>query len=256
MNWQGKRVLVTGSSGVIGRCLVDRLLSMEANILSIDVEPFPFLKTTHRNITHIQNNVGNVIHPIVEFNPEIVFHLAAMFGRTKDSKNYWMNSISNNAVVSHVLLKLLANSTDTKVFVFASSYLVYDPDLYLSTYECSLFEGDNLRPRNVVGLSKYFTEKELEFISMENKNFRSVSARIFRVYGYGSHDIISRWIRSVLKGEDLQVYGRYAQFDYIFADDVAVGLIKMAETKQANGPINLGSGVSTSIDTKQRNQVC
>lgn len=74
-----------------------------------------------------------------------------------------------------------------------------------------------------------------------------MSARIFRVYGRGSRDVISRWVRAGLKDEPIEVYGRNNRFDYIFADDVAEGLIRLAESEAAQGVINLGSGVARSI---------
>jgi len=74
-------------------------------------------------------------------------------------------------------------------------------------------------------------------------------SRIFRVYSYDSREIISRWIRAALKGEPIEVWGRKNHFDYIWAEDVAEGLIKLAETDVKNsGIINLGSGVAHSID--------
>jgi len=44
------------------------------------------------------------------------------------------------------------------------------------------------------------------------------------------------------------VYGRQNSFDFIFADDVAEGLIKLTESEKAQGVVDLGSGVAKGID--------
>ena len=99
-----------------------------------------------------------------------------------------------------------------------------------------------------MGLAKYFTERELDFLWKTERKFRIVSARIFRVYGRGSRDVISRWVRAGLQKEPIEVWGRQNRFDFIFADDVAQGLMRLAESETAQGVINLGSGVARSID--------
>jgi len=246
--WQGKRVLVTGSAGVIGTSLVRKLSSQGATILSIDLSPF---KTSYeQKLKHIQTNLANHIPKEVSaFDPEVVFHLAAAFERTVETPGYWITSFENNVLLSHLLLRELEQCPSLRTFVFASSYLVYDPRLYYGNQGIYyLKETDAIAPRNLVGLAKYFTERELEFIQKTKSKYRTISARIYRVYGRGSRDVISRFIRAGLQGEPVEVWGTKSRFDYIFADDVAEGLIRLAESDAAQGIINLGSGVARSID--------
>jgi len=246
--WQGKRVLVTGSAGVIGTSLVRKLSSQGATILSIDLSPF---KTSYeQKLKHIQTNLANHIPKEVSaFDPEVVFHLAAAFERTVETLGYWITSFENNVLLSHLLLRELEQCPSLRTFVFASSYLVYDPRLYRGNQGVYyLRESDAIAPRNLVGLAKYFTERELEFIQKTVGKYRTISARIYRVYGRGSRDVISRFIRSSLRGKPIEVWGRKNRFDYIFADDVAEGLMRLAESEAIDGIVNLGSGVPHSID--------
>ena len=97
-----------------------------------------------------------------------------------------------------------------------------------------------------MGAAKYYTENELDFVCQDEK-MSGVSARIFRVYGRGSKDIISRVIQKALRGETIEVYGENARFDYIFADDVAEGLIKLAEVDFPTTAVNLGTGKGKSL---------
>ncbi|ACA60272.1 NAD-dependent epimerase/dehydratase family protein [Candidatus Desulforudis audaxviator] len=247
MKWQDKKVLVTGSAGGIGRMLVGRLISLGAEVLSVDIASGNELG---HQVDHIQVDLSREIPAqVCTFNPEVVFHLAATFERTEEAPGYWKTSFENNVLLSHRLLEALSLMPSLKVFVFASSYLVYDPEQYLNVPQvCYLRESDRIAPRNLVGLAKYFTERELNFIQHTEGRFRTVSARIFRVYGCGSRDVISRWIRSALQEEPIEVYGRNNRFDYIYADDVAEGLLRLAESSGACGVINLGFGVPRSID--------
>ena len=243
--WKDKRVLVTGASGVIGQPLVSMLLEAGADVLSVDI------KDTVLDVNHVKTDLSRTIsHPIYyEFLPQVVFHLAAVFERTVESSVYWEHSFEHNVLASHRLLQAMLDIGTVETFVFASSYLIYDPVLYLDKpYTTWLKETDEIRPRNIVGAAKLLFEQELETID----SFRTVSARIFRVYGRGSRDVISRWVRSALDGDKLEIFGRQNEFDYIFADDVATGLLRMAENSACKNIINLGSGKSNSIDNVVR----
>ena len=238
--WQDKRVLVTGGAGVIGRVLVQKLAGLGAKVISIDREPVqvPFIGATHL--------VGNVLVYLYESEQqEIVFHLAASFGKTEIEQGFFEENFYNNVDLTH---KLLVSSRYGKweKFIFASSYLVYDPLLYLWNDTHFLKESDRISPRNIVGAAKYYTENELDFVCQDEKML-GISARIFRVYGRGSKDIISRTVQKALRDEVITAWGENARFDYILADDVAEGLIKLAEVDFPTTAVNLGTGRARSF---------
>jgi nucleoside-diphosphate-sugar epimerase len=241
-----KRVLVTGSSGVIGRVLVERLVRSGAEVLGIDIVPAPQVIAGVRYET--ADLAAGTPRIALDFAPQVVFHLAASFERTVETAGYWKTVFENDVLASHRLLEAAEALSSLEAFVFASSYLNYDPSLYLDIPEvCRLKETQRLLPRNMVGLAKYYMDRELDFVQATKGNFRTVSARIFRVYGRGSRDVISRWVRAALVGEVLSVFGRSSRFDYIYADDVAEGFARLAESDNAVGAVNLGSGTPRSI---------
>jgi nucleoside-diphosphate-sugar epimerase len=217
---KNKRVLVTGSSGVIGRVLVDILHQTGAVVLGADKKD----KTNKFDTRHVKLDLAfDSLREIVDFQPQVVFHLAAEFERTEDEPDYWKVSFDNNVLLSHRLIEAVEDIPTMECFVFASSYLIYNPNIYMSTGTGALLqENDEIKPRNIVGVAKYFTERELSLVDRDGK-FRAISARIYRVYGRGSRDVISRWIRSAISGETIEVWGEENRFDYIFADDVAEG---------------------------------
>ena len=246
-----KRVLVTGSSGVIGLELLKLLIANKAKILSTDRYPLP--PEYDKQVTHIQQDLAVApLNEIHNFQPETIFHLAASFERAKESRDFWRINWHDNMRLSHNLIDQAKDVAALKTFVFASSYLIYAPSIYLS-HESSdrvahLKEVDLVHPRNITGVAKYYTEHELSFIKEYYKpSLCLVNARIYRVYGCGSRDVISRWVRAALSNQPIELYNKQSRFDYIYAGDVAEGLLRLAECPEASGLVNLGSGIAHKV---------
>ncbi len=251
LSLRGRKVLVTGGAGVIGQELLALLVRKEACVLSVDRKAHP--STTPSQVACLQCDLAlDDLSACCAFQPEFVLHLAASFERSKESAAFWLTNWHDNTMASHRLLDMIRDLPEVKHFIFASSYLIYDPSLYLEDKPPRaprmLNETDRLHPRNVCGASKYYTEQEMEFIhEYVRPDVRMVSTRIFRVYGRGSNDIISRWIRMALHGETLTVYQPESMFDYIHAGDVASGLLALAQQPRITGVCNLGSGVARPV---------
>jgi nucleoside-diphosphate-sugar epimerase len=248
---KGKRVLVTGSAGVIGQELLRRLVTLGADVLSAD--RYPLTTEFSGVVTHLQRDLANSpLFEVHDFQPEIIFHLAAAFERSKESPEFWRNNWHNNMLLSHNLIDLAKDVPALETFIFASSYLIYSPSLYyfstMPTEVRRLVETDPVGPRNITGAAKYYTEHELEFFKEYCRpSLRTVNARIYRVYGCGSMDVISRWIRDGLAGRKISLYNKENQFDYIYAGDVAEGLLRLGENSLAEGIYNLGSGTTQTV---------
>jgi len=180
------------------------------------------------------------------FAPAFFFHLAATFERSKETYEFWEENFQHNVNLSHHLMTLLKDMKSLKKVIFASSYLIYDPQLYTFSQPADkayrLKEDDRIYPRNLTGVAKLSHEIELRFLDeFKSDQFQSIFARIYRSYGKNSRDIISRWIRALLKNETLTVYAKKGIFDYIYADEVAEGLMRLVLTPQVNGIVNLGN---------------
>ena len=242
------KVLVTGGAGVIGRPLVGKLLQMGVHLTVIDTKPRP--KEWPKEVVYWQEDVNQIDrNSLLKLNPDYCFHLAASFERSEESPSFLQKNFYNNVLLSHALLYALKKCSNLKRIIFASSYLVYDSKSYLfktpPKRRTNLLESSSLNPRNLCGSAKLLHEKELEAVN-HNAGFSTVSARIFRVYGKGSNDVISRWIRDLINGKSIKVFGKEAVFDYIYADDVAEGLVRLADS-QVTGAVNLGTGKARRI---------
>jgi carbamoyl-phosphate synthase large subunit len=246
---KNKKVFVTGGAGVIGLQLVNELYKMGAIILVGDLKPRP--KSFYYDIKYLEGDLNDLnLEDLNKFSPEYVFHLAASFERLDETPQHYNENWNNNIKLSHHIISICMNTKSIKKLVFASSYLVYDERKYLgksplSSYKIS--EKDDINPRNLTGLSKLYTEREIEFVVDRDFNtlFDFIHARIFRVYGQGSGDVISRWINHILMSETILTYNINNSYDFIRAEDVAKILIELSY--KTSGVFNVGTGESTSI---------
>jgi carbamoyl-phosphate synthase large subunit len=242
----GQRVLVTGGAGVIAGELLQRLSAVGADVLSVDRLALP--AEAPPGVDHLVADLAMTdLDQIASFRPRYVFHLAATFERSVESPEFWAQNWSDNVVVTHRLAELADGNPGMEAFVFASSYLVYDPEPYSSVVPpaeaTALSEESRVRPRNLCGAAKLYGEAELRFMrDVRRGGFRMVIPRIFRVYGRGSRDVVSRWVRAALAGETVDLYHPENRFDYVFSGDVAEALMRLATAPEAGGAINLGSG--------------
>ncbi len=247
----GERYLVTGGAGVIGGELLHLLAEQGATVLSVDRLPLP--DPAPPGVEHLRAELAiDDLAPVIAFRPDRILHLAATFERSVETPEFWAQNWSDNAIATHRLIETAGGIPGLEAFVFASSYLVYRTDLYLREEPAAdgvaLAESAELRPRNLCGAAKLYAEAELDFArSAGSDRFRTVSARIFRVYGRRSRDVVSRWIRAALAGDEIEVYQPENRFDYVHAADVAEGLRRMADDPAASGPINLATGTSRSV---------
>ncbi|MEI8364835.1 MAG: NAD(P)-dependent oxidoreductase [Parachlamydiaceae bacterium] len=247
--WDKNRVFVSGGAGVIGTSLVSELLTRGAEVFVGDLKPRP---DGFSGVSRYRE--GDLItldaRELLAFQPEVYFHLAATFERSTETYDFFEDNFHNNIALSHHLLFLFKDLPSLKKIIFASSYLIYDPSLYLfstpQTQLVSLKETSPVMPRNICGMAKFLHEQELFFVKKFRPELQVVNARIFRSYGKNSRDIISRWIRSLLNREEIVVYRPEGQFDYIYAEDVAKGLMHLAEAS-FSGVVNLGTGRARSV---------
>jgi carbamoyl-phosphate synthase large subunit len=241
-----KIIFVSGGAGVIGLELVPILLKQGNTVIVGDLKPRP--SSFPSEVIYIQGDLNDLnFHELESFAPEIFIHLAATFERSTESYDFWKENFRHNVLLSHNLMSLMKEIKTLERVVFASSYLIYDPNLYQfdSPRETAIIldETCQVQPRNLTGMAKFSHEMELNFLDKFKANqFTTVCARIFRGYGLNSRDVISRWVRSLLKNEEIDVYKSEGLFDYIFARDTAEGLIKLAFCDNLQGIVNLGTG--------------
>lgn len=235
-------VLVTGGAGVIGRFLVERLARDPDNwVVSVDRRT----SVPKPRVLAVQCDLRNFEFGLNHY--DVIYHLAGSFERTKESEEYTQTCIDDNIeATSHLARQILEMPVKPQFVVFASSYLVYDSELYMRSPRSSperLYESSRLDPRNLCGAAKLLGERLLSQLPVANV----ISARIFRVYGGGGNEVISRWIRGAICGSEIKLHDGSGAFDYIHAEDVADGLMALVNHTHGHLAVNLGTGVSTEV---------
>lgn len=248
---RGRRVLVTGGSGVIGRELLPRLQTAGARVLSADREALAPDLAAGIEGARVDLADGD-LGPLRAFEPEVIVHLAGARALGAETAEFAARNFRDNTVASHQVASLAAALPSVRVFVFASSDQVYRAGIYQFSEPREspvyLREDDAIEPRGLFGAAKYHAERELDSVrSAARPDLRVVHARIFRAYGSGGGDEISRWVRAALNREPIEVENEGNRYAYIHAGDVAQGLIRLAESGRASGPVNLASGRSDSV---------
>jgi len=250
MKLKGKRIFVSGAAGVIGNELIQKLSRKGAIILAADRKKRP--ANFPQSILYRQGDLNYITKAELNaFHPEVFFHLAASFERSTESYEFWQENFQDNILLSHHLITLVKDAPYFKKVIFPSSYLIYNEQLYSfdkpQKNPKKLIETDPIYPRNLTGSAKLNHEIELNFIKIFKPKVQVVLARIYRGYGRNSRDVISRWVRALLSGKAISVYHKENIFDYIYAEDTAEGLMRLAESN-FNGVVNLGTGRSQKIE--------
>src|SRR4029077_10055971 len=95
-----------------------------------DLKPCP--KSWLGKVKYRQGDLNTMAgHELATFDPEVYFHLAATFERSEETYFSFEENFHHNIKLSHYLLSCLKNIPSLERVIFASSYLIYDPALYL-----------------------------------------------------------------------------------------------------------------------------
>ncbi|GAB3865083.1 hypothetical protein GCM10028824_03430 [Hymenobacter segetis] len=258
-----KRIFISGGAGVIGQEMTRRLATLNADIQVLvgDIKPRPV--DFPAQFQYRQGDLNFLTEAeIADFAPDLFIHLAATFERSTETYGFWEENFRHNVQLSHHLMTVQKDLPSLRRVVFASSYLIYDPALYNFTEvpaaPRSLRETDPILPRNLTGMAKLAHEIELRFLdTFRAQQFSTVAPRIYRGYGRNGRDITSRWVRMLLAGEEITVYGAESFFDYLYAADTAEGLLRLAAAETVTGLVNLGTGrarrVAEVVDVLKQN---
>ncbi|MCC7551067.1 MAG: GDP-mannose 4,6-dehydratase [Methanobacterium sp.] len=244
------KALVTGCAGFIGSNLTDYLLENGFEVYGLDcfTDNYSYLIKESNLQSALKNSdfkfTEKDIMDVEEF-PEVdyVFHLAAQAGvRDSWGENFPVYTRNNIEATQ----KLLEFYKDLKIkkFVYSSSSSVYgDVDLPMK-------EGILPKPVSPYGVSKLAAE-HLVYLYWKNYGLPTISLRYFTVYGPRQRPDMSihRFVKSILKGEEITVYGDGEQTrDFTYVTDV-VKAIAIAAESETNGEVfNVGGGSRISIN--------
>ena len=252
MNWNEKKVLVTGGASFIGSHLVDRLLELGADVRVVDDFSTGLRANlqTHLATKSIDLHHDNLLEPGVAraavSGRDIVFHLAAIHGGRGYVDLHQADPASNLALDGLVFREALRAGVE-KV-VFASSGCVYPNGLQGDPDATVFLDEDLVQPPydadNMYGWAKLMAELTLRSYWQEH-GMRSASCRYFTVYGprgIEGHAIMAMIARAFVKQDPFEIWGNGTQVrNWTYIDDIVTGTLLAAEWIDDGSAINLGT---------------
>jgi len=213
------KIIVTGSSGMVGTVLCEKLLEHKIDFLGIDKRVNRWNKevgrhTMIRDLTKEFNNSVSVDY-------EMIVDLA---GNASICDLVKKPSLArDNFLMTYNILEF-ARQNNIHKFIFASSREVYgnsekalikekDVDLELceSSYAATKIAGETL-------IHAYANCYNIDFVILRFSN-------IYGRYALGSR-VIPVFIKKVLTNKSLEIYGDAKTLDFVYIDDVVDGLLR------------------------------
>jgi GDP-L-fucose synthase len=248
--FKDKNVLVTGGSGMIGRQLVNLLLSEEANVFVADLnEPVNMSKKINFRKVDLKNYENC---KLICVDMDYVFNLVGIKCSPKVC-------IERPADIMGPMLQFNTNMLEAAMasnvgwYLYTSTVGVYQPAEVL--YEDDIWSTQPSRRDWFGGWAKRMGELQCKAYEVQFGEGRCSIVRPANVYGpYDNFDlesamVIPSLIRKAYDNDVLEVWGDGTAIrDFIYAEDVARGMLHMARNKITE-PVNLGSGTGISIKT-------
>jgi len=252
MQWNRKRVVVTGGASFIGSALVDALVERGADVRVIDNLSSGTRSNLreHINSKRIEFLEGDLLEPetcraAVE-GRDLVFHLAADHGG-RGYVDLHQVACSTNLILDGLLFRACHRAGVEKV-VFASSGCVYPNFLQTDPGEVLYLTEDQAGPPcdadNLYGWAKLMAEKTLQSYHSEY-GMKSASCRYFTVYGergHENHAVIAMIARAFVKQDPFVVWGTGEQIrNWTYVGDIVEGTLRAAEVIEDGTAVNLGT---------------
>ena len=262
--WRDKRVLITGHTGFKGGWLTIWLQSLGARICGIGLSPdtSPSLFELANVSTDIEHHIQDIrdaerIDQIIQdFNPEIVFHLAAQ-PLVREGYKDPLGSFDTNVMGTVNVLEALRRCPRVKSIVVVTTDKVYDN---LETGQ-SFKESDHLGGHDPYSASKAAAEIVVQCYRKSFFNEADVSlasARAGNVIGGGDwseHRLIPDAIKAWTSGEALEIRSPASVRPWQHVLEPLHGYIVLAEKiftcRELSGGWNFGSELMDAKPVKE-----
>lgn len=236
-----KTAIITGSTGAIGNALC-RLLSQNGLKVYAFVRPGSKRNDPLRGIPGVELTDCDIAH-LKEFSrcsktvrADAFFHLAWVktAGAGRNDLYAQTDNIKYTLDACH-----LAADSGCKVFVGAGSQAEYGRVDHALTPDTPCF------PENGYGMAK-LCAGQMSRIECEKMGIVHIWPRILSVYGPydGENTMISQTIRMLLDGKIPSLTAGEQIWDYLYADDAADALYRLALCGKNGGVYPVGSGIA------------
>ena len=237
-----KSVIITGASGMIGRTLIDYLLSKEIKILAIvrNREYANNYFPNNKNLEIIKCNLSELSNLKLKKKYDTFYHLA-WAGTFGEERNQVFDQTLN---IKYTLDAVeLANRSGCKTFIGTGSQAEYGRVNEILTPETKI------NPENGYGVGK-LAAGMMSRILANKYNIKHIWTRILSVYGPYDNErtMIMSSIISMLENNESPEYTKGEQnWDYIYSKDAAKALYLLGEKGKNNKTYLVASGKSKKL---------
>jgi nucleoside-diphosphate-sugar epimerase len=242
----GKRILVTGAGGFLGKSLAAQLLREGARVGGLDRTGLAIPETAEsENYDHLAcdlENLEDTLSVVQEFRPEILIHLAA-HPDAKEELAQFHATIRGNILATVNTLEAF-HVAGGELFIYGDSCKVYGNAGF------PLREHLTVQPLSSYAIAKVAGWEYCKLYSRLH-DFATISVRPTLVYGPGQGtNLISYVAEAVWEGRRLlKLDGGSQTRDPLYIDDAIRAYIAVAEKgRTLNGRIiNISGGFETTV---------
>lgn len=242
--WGGRRALVLGASGFIGRWVASRLSFAGADVVSAVRDPRAFTPVATgwriRGEVHPFDALEDSVADLVDATrPAVVFNLAG-YGVDRGETDQRVHERLNTILPSE-LARILERRLAVRL-VHAGSALEY------GLHHGVADESVECHPHTRYGETKLAGTQAV--VAAASRGLDAIVARLFTVYGPGEHAgrLLPSIREAARRGGDVQLSNGYQRRDFSNVADVAEGLVRLAQ-QAPGGPslLNLACGRLTTV---------
>ncbi len=252
MTLEGKNILVTGATGLIGSNLINRLKQIpNCSVIAI-------YHKTHKLAGGVLYAEGDLLNPDfcdrITKNIDVIFHCAANSSGAAVQESNPLTFVKPNVIMNLNLFES-AYINDVKKIVWLASTTGY-PYSEDPITEDKMFEGDPYDKYFAVGWMKRYTEKLCQMFSEKlKKKTACIVLRPTNIYGPNdkidpnrSH-VLTALIRKVVEKQNpIEIWGDGEDIrDVLYVEDMVDAMITSAEKLDTFEQINIGYGKSFSV---------
>ncbi len=245
-SWAGRRVMLTGGGGFLGRVVARELEAQGADHV--------FVPRSHE---YDLRTHGGILAALEVGRPEVVIHLAAVVGGIGANREHPGSFFYQNAIMGIQLLEE-ARLAGVLRFLTVGTVCSYPKFAPVPFRESSLWDGYPEETNAPYGLAKKMLLVQSQAYRAEY-GFDAVYVIPVNLYGPGdnfdpaSSHVIPALIRKVLDAhqagaESVPVWGTgAASREFLYVDDAARGIVLAAARLASPEPVNLGVGQEMTI---------
>ncbi|MFZ5807098.1 MAG: NAD-dependent epimerase/dehydratase family protein [Verrucomicrobiota bacterium] len=245
-SFKGKKIVITGGTGLIGRQVVKFMCDAGAQVRIISLDK-----------VQVDSRAEHVYGDLTSFEfckeatkgMDFAFHMAGVKGSMEVSKTMLASHFVPTLMINTNMLEACRVNGIAKL-VYTSSIGAYaDGDIFREG------EGDDKPPMDFAGWAKRMGELQIHAYKTQHgiKNFAIV--RLANTYGPGDNFdpanamVVASLMGRIRRGEKpLKVWGDgKAERDFLFSRDAAEGIILALHHGTDGSYINIGSGRGTSV---------